>query len=94
MITDTEIKLNGMKALVDNLGLVEAERFIVLIQREPFDYTKWRESLWKGKTAREISSDAIGQNRITAINANWRLGIKAMDGNRADSANRFAIIRQ
>ncbi len=59
VITDTEIKLNGMKALVDNLGLVEAERFIVLIQREPFDYTKWRESLWKGKIAREISSDAM-----------------------------------
>ena len=63
MITDTEIKLNGMKALVDNLGLVEAERFIVLIQREPFDYTKWREFLWKGKTAREISSDAMEYRR-------------------------------
>ena len=63
MISDTEIRLNGMKTLVDNLGLVEAERFIVLIQREPFDYTKWRESLWKGKTAREISADAMKYRR-------------------------------
>ena len=27
------------------LGDVEAERFIALIQREPFDYTKWRQEL-------------------------------------------------
>jgi hypothetical protein len=59
MISDTEIRLNGMKTLIENLGLVEAERFIVLLQREPFDYTKWRESLWKGKTVREISADAM-----------------------------------
>ncbi len=63
MITDTEIRMNGMKALIDNLGLVEAERFIVLIQREPFDYTKWRESLWKGKTVREISAEAMEYRR-------------------------------
>ena len=63
MITDTEIKLNGMKALVDSLGIVEAERFIVLIQREPFDYTKWRQSLWKGKTLREISAEAMEYRR-------------------------------
>lgn len=63
MITDTEIKLNGMKALVENLGLVEAERFIVLIQREPFDYTEWRKGLWKGKTVQEISSDAMEYRR-------------------------------
>jgi hypothetical protein len=24
------------------LGFVEAERFIALVQREPFDYTQWR----------------------------------------------------
>jgi len=59
MITDTEIKLNGMKALVEKLGLVEAERFIVLIQREPFDYTEWRKKLWPGQTVREISAAAM-----------------------------------
>jgi len=63
MISDTEIRLNGMKTLIENLGLVEAERFIVLLQREPFDYTKWRESLWKGKTVREISADAMEYQR-------------------------------
>ncbi len=32
---------------------------IYLDKREPFDYTKWRESLWKGKTVREISAEAM-----------------------------------
>ena len=64
MITDTEIKLNGMKSLVESIGLVEAERFIVLIKREPFDYTTWRESLWKDKTVREISKEAMAYRKM------------------------------
>jgi len=40
LITDTEIKLKGLQVLTELLGEVEAERFIALIQREPFDYTK------------------------------------------------------
>jgi len=43
MITDTEIKIKGIQLLTRHLGDVEAERFIALIQREPFDYTKWRQ---------------------------------------------------
>ena len=38
MITDTEIKQRGIKALIADLGNVQAERFISLIIREPFDY--------------------------------------------------------
>jgi hypothetical protein len=34
-----------MRVLAQYLGDVEAERFIVLIQREPFDYTKWRQNM-------------------------------------------------
>jgi hypothetical protein len=41
MITDTEIKLKGLEVLINKLGRVEAERFVSLIMREPFDYTKW-----------------------------------------------------
>ena len=59
MITDTEIKQEGIKTLIDKLGLVEAERFIALMNRESFDYTKWRKKLWKGKTIREISAEAM-----------------------------------
>lgn len=58
MRTDTLIKNDGMQMLMDKLGLVEAERFIMLIQREAFDYTKWQENLFKGMTIEEISKKA------------------------------------
>jgi len=59
MRTEAEIKSNGMKALVDNLGLVEAEKFISLLQREQFDYTKWQRNLWAGMSVQEISKMAM-----------------------------------
>jgi hypothetical protein len=35
-----------LRILSEQLGLVEAERFIVLIRRESFDYTKWRQNIF------------------------------------------------
>ncbi|MBI3656646.1 MAG: hypothetical protein HY232_09530 [Acidobacteria bacterium] len=59
MITDTEVKMKGVKALTESLGSVDAERFIALIQREPFDYTKWQRTLWEGESVEEISRSAM-----------------------------------
>lgn len=42
MRTDAELRLEGMRALIDVLGLVEAERFIAAVSRDRFDYTEWR----------------------------------------------------
>lgn len=58
MITDTEIRVRGLKALADALGHVEAERFITLLMREPFDYTEWRKSLWVERSVEDISKAA------------------------------------
>ena len=59
MRTDSEIKKSGFDILNRNLGMVEAERFITLIQREKFDYTKWRENLFDGLSGHEISKKAM-----------------------------------
>lgn len=45
MKVEAEIKVLGFEILARHLGLVEAERFITLIQREKFDYTRWRQNL-------------------------------------------------
>jgi hypothetical protein len=63
MMTDTEIKLQGFEALINALGNVQAERFISLIMREPFDYTVWQRKLWPEKSAEEISSLAMHSRR-------------------------------
>ncbi len=45
MITDTELRIEGMNVLLNALGEVQAEGCITLIIREPFDYTKWQRTL-------------------------------------------------
>ncbi len=65
MITDTEIKLKGFQILTESLGDVEAERFIALIQREPFDYTKWRDGLDENLSIEEISRRAMELRKKT-----------------------------
>ena len=67
MITDTEIRVKGIKALAHALGNVQAERFITLIIREPFDYTKWQRDLWADKSVEEISHDAMRYRKTSRI---------------------------
>ena len=55
MKTDTQIRSEGMTALIDKLGPAEATRFMTLVQREGFDYTNWRQELFEGKTVDEIA---------------------------------------
>jgi hypothetical protein len=59
MRTDTEIRSTGLRVLVEALGTVEAERFIALILREPFDYTEWQRDLWAERSIEEISQAAM-----------------------------------
>jgi hypothetical protein len=64
-ITDTEVRIKGMEALIIALGGVHAERFITLMKREPFDYTEWQQTLWNDKTVEEISRMAMERRRRT-----------------------------
>jgi predicted LPLAT superfamily acyltransferase len=59
MITDTEIKSKGVQILATHLGDVEMERFIALIQREPFDYTKWHQNMSDDISLEELSRKAM-----------------------------------
>ena len=58
MKTNTLIRQEGLEILSRHLGMVEAERFIMLIQREPFDYTKWQENLFDDMSVEELSQKA------------------------------------
>ena len=67
-LTDNEIELRGLKALVQDLGLVEAERFIALINRDGFDYTEWQRNLWDGMSVEEVSTLAMSRFKPKAKN--------------------------
>lgn len=70
MINDAEIKEKGFQILAQHLGDVEAERFIALIQRESFDYTKWRQDMDE-----EFSLEEISQKAMALRNKNTEQGL-------------------
>jgi len=59
MPTNAEIKKKGLKVLIENLGDVDAEKFIRLLKQEPFDYTTWQNALWENKSVKQISEEAM-----------------------------------
>ena len=59
MHRELDLRNEGMKILINNLGQVEAERFISLIIREPFDYTEWQRGLFDTLSVKELSGLAM-----------------------------------
>lgn len=58
MKTEAEIRMKGMQALISALGLIEAERFLVAVSRDKFNYTEWRRTGLPEMTIEEISAAA------------------------------------
>lgn len=58
MKTDSEIRTKGIQVLFQHLGDVDAERFISMINRERFDYTRWRQQQWQGETVASLAAKA------------------------------------
>lgn len=58
MRSNTVLKDEGMRILAEQLGIVEAERFIALLRREPFDYTEWRQGLFEDVPLDQFLRDA------------------------------------
>lgn len=59
MISDALIKQKGFDVLRENLGLVEMQRFIMLINHDNFDYTKWHQKQNADMSIEEISREAM-----------------------------------
>jgi hypothetical protein len=59
-MTETVLLKTGMKILIEQLGNIEAEKFVSILLREPFDYTEWRKNnICVGMTVEEISKEAM-----------------------------------
>ena len=63
MKTDTAIRKEGMNVLLNTLGHVDAERFISLIIREPFDYTEWRQDHLDDEDVQTLSKKAMAYSK-------------------------------
>jgi len=54
-----DIMNRGMECLTEALGTVEAERFISIIIREKFDYTKWQRQHFDAMPAGAFHKEAL-----------------------------------
>jgi len=58
-MNETVLQQSAMKCLIDNFGNVDAERFISLMIKDPFNYTKWHDTMYDGMTVEELSRKAM-----------------------------------
>lgn len=58
MRTDSEIINMGFNSIFSSLNMVNAERFIMLIKRDKFDYTEWQKNLWQDESIESLSEKA------------------------------------
>ena len=68
MRTDAIVKKVGMDALLAALGDLDTERFIAMINSEPFDYTEWRKyNLDQSMNVRELSKKAAEYSKALGV---------------------------
>ena len=59
MTANMELVAKGMDILVRELGIIEAERFISIVIRERFDYTKWQRDHYDKIPDKELRQNMI-----------------------------------
>ena len=63
MVSDIEIMNRGIHCLLEELGVVETERFISVINRERFDYTKWQRERFDNMNSDEFNHAAVAYSK-------------------------------
>ena len=58
MKTDLEILNEGVRTLFYGMDVIDAERFIMLLKRNNFDYTEWQRNLWSDERVESLSRKA------------------------------------
>lgn len=59
-MTDKEIWSKGLECLYENLGTIDAQKFIVMVNSRKTDYTEWRrENLFAGMNEDEFFANAV-----------------------------------
>lgn len=65
----------GINCLIQQMGVVEAEKIILIINREKFDYTKWQQHLFEDMTFEEINEEAAAFSQNNPLQVNYMLSI-------------------
>lgn len=57
--TNAEVMAKGMNCLVENLGIIDAERFISNLLKEQSDYTEWRRKFFANMDLETLHKEAV-----------------------------------
>ena len=66
-MNDTILSQSIIKCLIDNFGIIQTERFISLIIKEPFDYTLWQRNLYSNMTVDELFTSASNWKKSNTL---------------------------
>jgi len=61
VLRDTEVKIKGLEALNNALGIAGALKFLMLLHREPTNYVEISKNLYKNQSLDEIFERASAQ---------------------------------
>jgi hypothetical protein len=70
VMNDTVLSQNVVKCLIKNFGVIDTERFISLVIKEPFDYTEWQRDLFADMTVDELFTAASEWKKSKTKKAN------------------------
>ena len=62
-----EIMDRGISCLIEQLGMIETERFISVLLREKSDYTKWRQRYFADVSSDEFHPAAVEYGRANPL---------------------------
>lgn len=54
MLTEEKLRQQAAQALAEQLGPVDALRFLALVSREPFNYQRWRKKYFSHYDVEEL----------------------------------------
>ena len=79
-MTDSELRTICYTTLVGRVGPVNTERFIVMMKREPRDYTRWRETHYtgEGETIQELGEKIMAYAATMAERKHFAQAVPAM----------------
>ena len=58
-MSESELAVKCMNVLVNNVGPVDAERFVYIMNRDNFDYTEWQKDLFEGETVDSLYDKVV-----------------------------------
>ena len=58
-MSSSELLKNGMRCLTEKLGIINAERFISIIIKEQFDYTKWQKTYFDKIDSKQFDEELL-----------------------------------